>query len=148
LFQKGNGTLRGALVTASQTADYGAARQRTPYQSWGWHAVDAEWFFKDIIRTFSKTKIGLDGECPDPSSILMGMQNNSPGILVEELNRMEATEKMAAVADCRYREDAHPALPIIDELRASQARSEFIKATIIFFGLDGECPSHSGNLSA
>jgi hypothetical protein len=99
---------------------------------------------------FLKNKIGLDGECPDPSGILAGMQNNSQGTTVEELNNAAVTQ-MAAVTDCRYIEEtarARPTLPIVDEFKASQARSEFIKATIIFFGLDGECPSQSGNISA
>ena len=39
-----------------------------------------------------------------------------------------------------YGEEARPAF---DDVKASQARSDLIKATIIFFGLDGECPSHS-----
>jgi hypothetical protein len=66
--------------------------------------------------------------------------------------------EMAAVADRRYSEvaeaargDARPTvstLPIFDDLRASQARAEFIKVTKIFFGLDDECPSQSGNFSA
>lgn len=60
----------------------------------------------------------------------------------EELN-------YAAVADRRYmgaaREDTRPTF---DSIKASQARSELIKATIIFFGLDHECPCPSGNLHA
>jgi hypothetical protein len=39
-----------------------------------------------------------------------------------------------------YGEEARPAF---DDVKASQARSDLIKAKIIFFGLDGECPSHS-----
>jgi hypothetical protein len=50
---------------------------------------------------------------------------------------------MAAVADRRYIDALD-----FDCVRASQARSDFIKATIIFFGLDGECPSLSDILSA
>jgi len=42
------------------------------------------------------------------------------------------------------REDA---CPTFDGVKASQARSDFIKATIIFFGLDGECPSRSGKVT-
>jgi len=34
------------------------------------------------------------------------------------------------------------------ELQASQARADFIQFTKIFFGLDGECPNHNGNLNA
>jgi hypothetical protein len=40
------------------------------------------------------------------------------------------------------------ACPTFDAVKASQARSDFIKATIIFFGLDGDCPSHSGKVTA
>lgn len=68
-------------------------------------------------------------------------------------------EDMAAVVpprrDCYLeaeaaREDVRPTMhPIAhDSVKASQARSDFIKATIIFFGLDSDCPSESGNLSA
>jgi hypothetical protein len=38
--------------------------------------------------------------------------------------------------------------PIFDEAHASQARADLIAFTKTFFGLDSECPSQSGNLSA
>ena len=50
---------------------------------------------------------------------------------------VEYDGQMAAVADRRYM-----------EIKASQARSDLIKATIIFFGLDSDCPCHSDNLCA
>jgi hypothetical protein len=50
-------------------------------------------------------------------------------------------EDMAAVADHRY-------IDALDFVKASRARSDFIKATIIFFGLDGGCPALSDILSA
>ncbi len=35
-----------------------------------------------------------------------------------------------------------------DNIRASQARADLIAFTKTFFGLDSECPSQPGNLSA
>ena len=52
-------------------------------------------------------------------------------------------EDLAAIADRRFIDALD-----FDSVKASQARSDFIKATIIFFGLDGECPSLSAILSA
>jgi hypothetical protein len=47
------------------------------------------------------------------------------------------------------REDARLTIQLTDHdcVRARQAREDFIRATIIFFGLDGECPSHSGKVT-
>jgi hypothetical protein len=56
------------------------------------------------------------------------------GELAAILNRV-------AVADCGYVEG-------FDSVKASQARSDLIKATIIFFGLDSNCPCPSCNLNA
>jgi hypothetical protein len=42
--------------------------------------------------------------------------------------------------------DVPPIPPAFEETRASQARSDLIQFTKIFFGLDNECPSHTGNL--
>lgn len=39
-------------------------------------------------------------------------------------------------------------VPAFDETKASQARSDLIAFTKIFFGLDNQCPSPSANLSA
>ena len=52
-------------------------------------------------------------------------------------------EDLAAIADCRYIDALD-----FDCIKAKQAREEFIKTTIIFFGLDGECPSLECTLSA
>jgi hypothetical protein len=40
------------------------------------------------------------------------------------------------------------AFPTFDADQASQARSDLIRATIIFFWLDSDCPSHSAKLNA
>src|SRR5882757_387558 len=52
-------------------------------------------------------------------------------------------EDLAEIADCRYIDALD-----FDCIKAKQAREEFIKTTIIFFGLDGECLSLSDSLSA
>ena len=43
--------------------------------------------------------------------------------------------------------DGVHACATFDAVKASQARSSLIKASIIFFGLDGDCPSLSDNLT-
>ena len=67
------------------------------------------------------------------SAVLGTPEENCAAIGTESRN--------AAVADRRY-------IETFDAVKASQARSALIQATIIFFALDSECPSPSGNLSA
>jgi hypothetical protein len=55
---------------------------------------------------------------------------------------VEVGKEEAAFADC------HPAHLTFDGDHARQARAKFIQATIIFFGLDGDCPSLRGILEA
>jgi hypothetical protein len=101
--------------------------------------------------------MGLDGTCPYRSGILAGMNHEALGTSDAAL-RSEAGNaiviggsEMAAVTDRRYTgegmargpADGVHACPTFDAVKASQARSDLIKATIIFFGLDGECPSLS-----
>ena len=65
----------------------------------------------------------------------------------------KGVEDLAAVTDRRYIE-VETALPTgrdrptFDDFRATQARADLVAFTKTFFGLDGECPSPSGNLSA
>jgi len=77
----------------------------------------------------------------------------------EALGTSDAALRSAAGGDANFRtfNSQHSTLNIevgeearaaFDDVKASQARSDFIKATILFFGLDGECPSQSGNLTA
>lgn len=59
---------------------------------------------------------------------------------LETSNTEHSTPNIESWMTTRDPADGVHARPTFDSVKASQARSEFIKATIIFFGLDGECP--------
>ena len=72
------------------------------------------------------------------------------GVECRDAGGASASRIQTSVLDvgCSMFDVSHPAPPAFDNVKASQARSDLIKATIIFFGLDSDCPSESGNLYA